>query len=211
MTRTALICALLLSGVSACSPQSTEQRPEYNDTEKTSKSQGDGPFGLSLSSTAASLDVNEEGSNPDVGFYMLDTVPSPSSDFEIYAVVAHESAGICEIRAVSQTFESDSLGSSATTMADSLAKSLESKYGVAKKTDVCGSSEISCQNQFWAMSVMHGERAYGYEWGPKGKIREIALYVTSDDLARLSVRLDYQTGDEKKCEAAQNSARANNL
>lgn len=204
---------LLLMQLSGCNQvESLEQQVSGTVEGATKSAPGNGPFGLNLIAGPSNLNVNKSESTPDTGFYLLNSVPSPATEFETYGVVAFEDVGICEIRAVSETLDNDSLGVSARNLADSLATTLASKYGEAEKSDLCGGGSISCQNEFWAMSVMNGERLYAYQWQPNDKkIRTISLAVTSDNLARLSVRLDYEIGDERKCSDALNSVRAQNL
>lgn len=204
---------LMGSVLLACSEsQAPKSFAEQQNGAENSKAKGDGPFGLHLGAKVSELNTDTDLSTPDNGFYYLQTVPSPASEFSQYAVVAFDEVGICEIRAVSDTFDSDSLGSATTAMVDDLAASLKSKYGEGEKVDFCGGGSVACEQQFWAMSIMNGERAYGYSWeSPADEIRSINLSVTSDNLSRLSARLDYETGDKKKCEDALNQARAKNL
>ncbi len=201
--------ACLLGG--GCSDEASESL-DNKLGEELSIQPGNGPFGLSYRAGPSDLDIDPESSTPDTGLYLLNSVPSPASEFETYGAVAFEKVGLCEIRSITPQFSNDSLGSSVTTLADKLADALTSKYGEGEKLDVCGGGSISCQQQFWAMSVMNGERVYGYDWKPTHEhIREINLFVTSDNLAQLSLRLDYKIGDEKACENALNSVRASNL
>ena len=173
---------------------------------------GDGPFGLATLAGPANLDVDKESYEKGSSLYPLNSVPAPSPDFVQYATTAFDDVGLCDIRAVSETFENDSLGGEAKGFSDRIAEALEAKYGKAKHTDACGGGDVSCQNEFWAMSVMNGERAYGYEWNKlKPPLRSITVWVTADNLSRLSVRLDYELNDAAKCKAAENASRSSNL
>ncbi len=203
--------AIMVTVLASCTQvEDSDQHSSSKMKSAKTHAKGDGPFGLKLSGKVSDLNADESTSEPTNGFYILNSVPSPSPDFQTYAVVAFDGVGICQIRAISETIDSDSLGSAAMATTDRLAESLKSKYGEPKKTDICAGSDISCG--YWAMSMMNGERAYSYAWTkPTDNLRSIDLFVTSDDLARLSTRLDYATGDKDACEKAENAARASNL
>lgn len=197
--------------LSACSSEGA-QSVDGEATTSSAKLAGAGPFGLDPTKGPDSLDISRSDSAPDTGLYLLNSVPRPSSEFETYGVVTFRETGICEVRAITRKFSSDSLGASATTLADSLSKTLASKYGDPEKIDFCAGGSAICQQQFWAMAVSQGDRAYGYTWeNPNQSIRSIDLYVISDDLSQLSVRLDYGIGDKQRCVDALNKSRGASL
>ena len=201
------------SGSSYADPIAKATGGSARTPEQTSSNsvRGNGPFGLALDAKLSDLDVDEASSTPANGFYSLSAVPRPDPAFTTYAVVAFEDAGVCEIRAVSPVFDGDSLGSTVRAEMDRLASSLTSKYGKPEKHDYCGGGEVSCQSEFWAMSVMNGERGYGYEWKGKAPIRSVSLNVSSNQFAEPGMRLDYEMGDAAVCEKAENSSRSGNL
>jgi hypothetical protein len=202
----------LLMLLAGCGPQQQPQGQQKDTAAATPLRKGDGPFGLSLQSAISDLDVDRPESQPGKGLYVLRSVPSPSPDFDNYAVVAFDGVGICEIRASGEVDNSDSAGSSTMAKIDRIAESLETKYGPPTKRDTCIGGDVSCQQQFFAMSVMNGERLYAYQWNKAvPPIREIIAGIVSTDLAGLIPRLEYQTGDAKACKAAAAKAGAANL
>lgn len=210
MTRNLGFLAICL--LASCGAPSQKNASEGIEDGSVPTERGDVPFGLASKSQPNNLDIDKEKDEEGSSLYPLNSVPAPSPDFVQYGVTAYNNVGLCDIRAVSETFENDSLGSEAKGFADRIAEALEAKYGKAKHTDACGGGDISCQNQFWAMSMMNGERAYAFEWDTvKPPLRSITVWVASDNLARLSVRLDYELNDAAKCKAAENASRSTNL
>lgn len=172
---------------------------------------GNGPFGLDLSAGPSELPIDKEASSADKGLYILKSVPSPSSSFSTYAVVAFDGLGICEIRAVSPDFQGDDLGAQVRAAADQLAETLDSKYGKSDHTDQCGST---CEPQFWSMAMGDGDRVYGYDWAPKPidaiTPRSVSLYVGANNLTPY-MRLDYSFKNKTECDAALHKSAAANL
>ncbi len=209
-----LACALLIS----CDKQDTTKADDSSSSDAPKSSagakpvKGDGPFGLNLRAGADDLDIKADTDGAEKGFYLLNSVPSPSSDFETYAAFVYPGVGICEIRAVSRSFASDQYGNQATALADSLASALTTKYGPPKKSDTCGST---CEAEFFTMSINQGGRYYGYEWerpaAGESPIRSITVSVGAQDIVTPFVRLDYETGDKTICKKAADAGQAANL
>jgi hypothetical protein len=195
------------SQLSSAAPNSP---PEATVTPKGTPT-GNGPFGIDLSAGPSDLPIDKDGSQPDKGLYILKSVPSPSSSFETYAVVAFDGLGVCEIRAVSADFDGDDLGTQVRGATDQLAQALESKYGEANHTDECGDT---CEPQYWSMAMGEGDRVYGYDWNPKQvdatTPRSISLHVGANNITPY-IRLDYTFSDEAKCDAALHKSAATSL
>jgi hypothetical protein len=171
-----------------------------------------GPFGLDLAAPASKLDVDQSHSIPEKSLYALNSVPAPSADMDAYTVIAYPGIGLCQIRALSRTFDGDSLGSNVRAAADRLADALTTKYGKPKKTDGCNG--IMCDASYWAMAVMNGERAYAYQWKlgqTTGGVRSVTLWARTNELSEPYLRLDYEVNDEAKCKAAEKQNDAKSL
>jgi hypothetical protein len=173
-----------------------------------------GPFGIDLARGLQGLDVapHQEGDQP--GVHRLNSVPSPHPDFSVYAVVAYPDVGICEVRAISSA-EQDQYGVHAREVVDRLAAALTTRYGEPRKFDRC--TGYSCDAEFWTMQLSQGSRGYAYEWDspreqPGGvRPRSVALSVQAPDILQTYARIDYEFGDERRCEAASRAAGAANL
>jgi hypothetical protein len=140
----------------------------------------------------------------------LSSVPSPMSELETYAAVAYPGTGLCEIRAVSRTFDSDSYGNNVKPAMDNLAKLLSSKYGKYEKSDGC--SGYSCN--FFQMSLKSGSAVYAYEWSRKtgatlpANIADVSLVAMPGDYNDTFFRLDYTSSNKQACEAAREKVKA---
>lgn len=174
---------------------------------------GNGPFGLDLSLPFAKLDYDKKPIVPDKGIYAV-TVPSPSPDFNNYLVKAYPEAGICGLLAGSKDFDGDSNGGKVRGAIDALAAAMETKYGKPTKKDICNGGEIFCAPENWAMSIMNGDRVYGYQWKnlkSDNQVRDVTLVVAATELAVLSIGATYEVNNKAKCEAAAKAASAKNL
>lgn len=217
MRLASLFLAFLLVGCGGSGPDKTTAggkvgRAAASTPDEPKPSKGDGSFGLDLKDGPSRLQISKDGANPEKGFYLLTAVPSPSPQFSTYAVIAFDKVGICEIRAFSDEIAGDSLGAQTRGVVDRLADALSLKYGKGRALDYCAGGDVACEQQFWAMSLSNGERAYAHLWETtKPPIRSIAVSATADNLSRLSVRLDYEIGDAKACAAAVTSAQGANL
>lgn len=211
----ALFITALAASCSPSEPSSTNVGEEKSAQSSASdapaaQSAGDGPFGLPRTAGPSSLAIDADKSDASQGFYILSSVPNPSTDFETYAVKAFEGVGICEIRAVSGTYENDGNGVSARSKADELAEAIASKYGKGRKIDNC--SGYACQSEHWTMHINDGSRYYGHEWKkPNRNIRAIDVAVFAPDITSTFVRLDYALGDAESCKRAADKAKGASL
>lgn len=209
-----LASILLILATSGC--QSETDNASGPDTSNGSvvSGAGTGPFGIDLAKSPDELGAELLEGGKAEGIFHLKSVPRPSSEFTSYFLVAPDSKTICEVRAASKELDGDSLGVQVRSQVDELAQALSIKYGQSKKYDVCGGGDVSCQGQFWSMSVMNGERVYGYEWAnpvSDAKIRNIAITVSTTQFADPWYRLDYKTNDAGRCKIASQRARSKDL
>jgi hypothetical protein len=110
----------------------------YSKEDSQSKQQpllpaGDGPFGLDAGltkkniedMTGQTLDVSETSTN----LYFSKNIPKANSNFESYALVISPSVGLCQIRAIGKTINTDSFGIELKSAFEDLKSSLDSIYG----------------------------------------------------------------------------------
>ena len=172
---------------------------------------GDGPFGIPLKGKLADLHVAPDATDMPPGVHILSTVPRPAQDVEAYVVEYHDETGICMIRAVGITNESDDTGSQVRSQIETLTSALNAKYGEPKSLDRCAGG-VTCEGQFWTQAVQGGERVYMHEWEPHGSaVSRIDLVARAPSAISTYYVLEYAIGDEKACAKAKNKARSANL
>lgn len=185
--------------------------PTSTETPKVEASY-DGPFGLKMGEPIPELHFAESDEDPSQA-RILESVPRPMAELENYAVLAYPGVGVCEIRSVSQTFESDAYGNNIRPAMDELAKLLDAKYGAHRKMAAC--SNYNCQ--FFQMNLKDGSQVYAYEWS-KGTgahlppdISEVSLGAMAGEYNNTYYRLDYTSSQKDECDRARESLKAKSL
>jgi len=215
-TITCLAAGMGLFVLSSCSDPAPKKQPEQvterseqprDDNRQVAK---DGPFGLKMGQSMTELDLVEESTPEPAGVRLLQSVPRPMAELETYAVIAYPKIGICEIRTVSRTFDSDSYGNNVKSAIDGLVDILDAKYGKHNKVDEC--SDYSCQ--FFQQNLKSGSQSYSYSWSRSAGSK------MPEDIARIEItampgeyndtyfRLDYTSAQEEPCKAAKRKAKS---
>ena len=187
-------------------------RVQVEAREVEEKVAGDGPFGIPFGVRVESLNAGDR--DPESGVSVLNSAPKPSSQFPTVAVISYPKTGVCEVRAISADFDSDSYITSASAFVDQVAGALDSRYG--KGTKVAGCTGYSCESEYKIQGIESGGAWYGYEWAAgktplPSNVKKINLYVTHAEFNNSSVRLDYQFNNIEACDAASKAAKAGNL
>lgn len=212
---TVLISTALVTLLTGCQQKAASESSPTNSLLRSIEKPkiGEGPFGLSLNTKLEELDVDEAKSQPEKGIYVLNTVPEPNSEFELYAVSFYDGAGLCRIIGITPDQNNDETGSSIRGVMDKLAAALKSKYGPYENFDFCG-DQVVCEPRFWSMALQQGHRRYAYSWEkPKSSLRinNILLDAVGSDGISTSARLVYEVGARDACYTAQDKAEANSL
>jgi hypothetical protein len=224
MKTQALLLLWLSSAVLACSPTDNGRKsspspdavlPGGDPVAKaaTSAASRNGPFGIDFGQKISELDKADPSGRPDDGVFLLNTVPRPASEIVTYGVEAYDQTGVCEIRAASKTFDSDSTGVSVKSAIDDMAGILKSKYGDTKKFDYC--EENYCR--FFQMGMKNGSSGYGYEWSKKfgskmpPEISSVILAARPGEYNDTYYTLIYTSSKRSECDKARNALKAANL
>lgn len=218
-TQFALLLAIECVLLSACGDSADGNAtlggdPKSVADEAESNPRRNGPFGI-----AAGMPLSELATEGDreaaTGLSILSSAPDPNSEFPGIAVISFPETGVCEIRALSRIFDSDSYIVSASAFADQTAAALDTRYGKSKKNQGC--SGYSCDSPYKLMHIKDGSYWYGYEWRPAGsgslpsQVKAIDLYILNAQFNDSQVRLDYRFNNQDACENAGKAAKAGNL
>lgn len=175
---------------------------------------GDGPFGIPMGVELEKLNVIDNR-DEETGLSVLERAPDPSNQFPRVAVVSFPETGVCEVRALSELFDSDPYITAASPFVDRIADALSIKYGQAKKQDGCSGS--ACRSDYSLMHINDGSKWYGYEWNSSGDnplasdVRRISLYITNPQFNDLQARIDYEFNNREACNEAATAALADGL
>jgi len=206
--------------VASCSGSTGNEAQQTTSDQKTtastdaSEAEGsyDGPFGLKMGERVSELHFADGEDDPSEA-RLLESVPRPMAELEKYAVLAYPDVGICEIRSVSKTFDSDAYGNNVRPAIDEVAKLLDAKYGHHKKMAACGG--YSCQ--FFQMNLKNGSQVYAYEWSKATgahlppDISEVSLGAMAGEFNDTFYRLDYTSSHKEECDRAKEGLKAKSL
>lgn len=213
-----IAAAILVSGCTASGGNSNASiepediKPSANKPQEAPAR--DGPFGLAMGQPMAELKFDQsedvEPSQPRI----LSSVPRPMSEIELYAALAFPETGLCEIRAVSKTYDADAYGYNIRPAMDALAVALDGKYGKSKKIDQCVRYD-NCQ--FFQMGLKDGTKRYAYEWSKSTganlpeSIESISMFAMAGEFNDTVFRIDYRSSNRKGCDAAVQKIKAQSL
>lgn len=202
------------SGSSGNGSQQSSSDQKAVASAETPKGQGsyDGPFGLKMGEPVSELHFADGADDPSQA-RLLESVPRPMAELEKYAVLAYPDVGICEIRSVSKTFDSDAYGNNIRPAMDELAKLLDAKYGPHRKMAAC--SGYSCQ--FFQMNLKDGSQVYAYDWSKATgahlppDISDVSLGAMAGEFNDTFYRLDYASSHKDECDRARQKLKATSL
>jgi len=171
----------------------------------------DGPFGLHMGEPLSALGAVEKLDGP--GYRVLSP---PRTNAAIPTVIAEvfPETGVCMIMGQAP-FSDDPRGQKAIQAADSLAETLQAKYGTYQKIDSCNGDSRSCADN-WLEDVHERSAQYGYAWdfgaAPRSdKIGRIGVQVNAINAIDSLVVIAYFSADQKACQDAERAFRAGSL
>ena len=182
---------------------------------------GDGPFGLDAGLTkkniedmiGQTLDVSETSTN----LYFSKNIPKANSNFESYALVISPSVGLCQIRAIGKTINTDSYGIELKSVFEDLKSSLDSIYGKGKKEDFLYPGSIWKEPQDWMMGLYKKERIYLTEWKSgkdamnKNRLSYIGMGIRPLNAASGYILLEYLFNNDRICQEEEKTAKKSSL
>lgn len=143
---------------------------------------GGGPFGLEV---GVSGDIIEKmtGETPRLvkeseNLYLLDSAPKPNDAFEQYGLVISPTVGLCVIRGVGKTIQTNNYGHQLQSSYEAMRDSLAAIYGKPKTYDFLMPGSIWKDSNDWMMGLYKQDRTLAAEWkgpGIKNNISGITI------------------------------------
>lgn len=170
----------------------------------------EGPFGLEAGLTQKNIE-DMIGAKlkplPDsVNLYTSDKLPKQNADFEMYGLFISPKAGLCQIRAVGKSIDTDSYGLALKSKFEDLSSSLSSLYGKAETTDLLLAGSIWKEPQHWMMGLENKERFLSATWKGaketplKNNIRAISIEARANGSSKGYVYLQYSFTNDDVCQ-----------
>ncbi|WP_051935360.1 hypothetical protein [Deinococcus sp. YIM 77859] len=139
------------------------------------------------------------------GYYRLDRVPNPNSNFEFYTVKASPEQGLCRVRGVGVIIRNDKSGYRTRQVFNDLETSLNNKYGKGLRFDFLKSSSIWDETNDWMMAIRTEDRYLTTFWSvseglklPRG-LDNIMLNVNALNSSDGYVDVSYEFSNMKAC------------
>jgi hypothetical protein len=163
------------------------------------------PFGIDMGTKIEDLKGarSQQGGQ---GLYILSEVPKPHSAFERYAVTAAPKAGVCVVKGIGKTIDTNSYGTSLRSAFDNMREKLEQTYGKHEVHDLVMPDSIWKDPQYFMMALKKQDRVLAAIWEEKHKSKlgenilavSLMVYALSNDQGYL--RVEYQYKNEKDCD-----------
>ena len=149
--------------------------------------------------------------------YTSASLPKKNAEFEAYGLLISPDAGLCQIRAVGKSIDTDSFGIALKSKYEELSDSLSSIYGKADKNDFLISGSIWKEPKYWMMSLDKKERFLSAEWkGTKEKplknnLISVSIEARADGSEKGYIFLQYNFTNNDICKAEIEGAKKSSL
>lgn len=170
---------------------------------------GNGPFGLEAGlskeliekMSGQSLVLSDEVQS----LYILTAPPKPNDAFEQYALVVSPTVGLCQIRAVGKTIDTNNFGHQLKDRFTTLQASLSAVYGTPLVLDTLMPGSIWKDSRDWMMGLNKKDRSLLAEWAGtptaplKSDIEKITMVARAQSSSQGYVMLQYSFKNHKIC------------
>ena len=135
-------------------------------------------------------------------------VPRPHSAFDTYIVQGHPSTGVCWVKGMTPSIDTNSFGSQLRSKVDEIAAQLNEVYGKGNDRSFLMSGSIWTESEDWMMSLLKEERYYSREWPAAAgtplpnHLKTIYLFAKATQSSKGYVGLEYAFENEGECEKA---------
>jgi len=169
---------------------------------------GVGPFGFEA---GISGDVIEKmtGEAPRLvkeseNLYLLNSAPKPNDAFEQYGLVISPTFGLCVVRGVSKTIQTNDFGHQLQAGYNSMKEALTSVYGKPKAYDFLMPSSIWKDSNDWMTGLFKQDRTLAAEWkgpGIKNEINSISIDARALSRDKGYFVVEYAFNNSPECAA----------
>lgn len=182
---------------------------------------GEGPFGLESGLTKKNIeDMTGEELKPVENvpnLYTSQSLPKNNADFAVYGLLISPKSGLCEIRALGKSVDTDSYGLALQSKYKELLSSLSSIYGNPEKTDFLLSGSIWKDPQDWMMALNKKERFLSAQWKEtsatpfKNNLTSVSMEARANGSSKGYVFLQYDFNSIDACNAEIEDAKKSSL
>lgn len=179
---------------------------------------GIGPFGLEA---GVSVDTIEKmtGQTPRIAkesenLYVTSSVPKPNDAFEKYGLVISPTVGLCVIRAVGKTIQTNDYGHQLQSVYGEMRDALAEVYGKPKTYDLLMPSSIWKDPNDWMMGLVKQDRMLQAEWtGPsmKNNIVSVSIDARATNRDKGYFVVEYTFNNTAACSAEQQHKKNSSL
>lgn len=166
------------------------------------------PFGLEVGTSLSELKEMTTLEAMNVGYYRLATVPAPHADFEMYAVLASETHGVCKVVALTGVIETSVYGTGLVNAFERTQDALADRYGEpSQEYDFLSTGSIWDEPRDWMRAVERKERVLSVYWNVEDMapgdslIHAIGLEAFAIDDTAGGLQLQYEFATFKECRA----------
>lgn len=205
-----LLCAsLTLSCLSSCAPAPSDNETtgqevavDSSPPPTVSKPVGDGPFGIDMGQSPKSLDVKPLKA----GWFTVVSPPKPHQFFPEVIVQATDSNGVCFVKGVSETVQTDRHGALAMSEAEKIKSQLDRKYGQADETAYLMPGTLWDEPEDWTMGLLKKERFQYWEWKQKNNsaawknLNSISLLINAASTDVVVISVEYYFKNSSICD-----------
>ena len=174
---------------------------------------GNGPFGLQAGAskeiiermTGSSLELRDKTQS----LYSLSTPPNPNDSFESYGLIISPTVGLCQIRAIGKTINSNDYGHQLKSAFDNLKDALTSVYGKPEVLDLLMPGSLWKNSNEWMMGLYKQDRSLIAEWNSsntipfKSDIKRITMAARAENSSTGYIMVQYSFTNQPTCEAEQ--------
>lgn len=181
----------------------------------------EGPFGLEAGLSKQNIEdmtgVELKLLENSVNLYTTSKLPKQNADFEVFGLQISPKVGLCQIRAVGKSINTDSYGIALKSKFEELSNALTSIYGKADKRDYLLSGSLWKEPQDWVMGLNKKERILSAEWkGEKGSSLKNNLSMVSLDVRATGtdtgyLYLQYNFTNDSTCKEEVEGAKKSSL
>ncbi|BDM23649.1 hypothetical protein KMS_R34060 [Pseudomonas sp. LRP2-20] len=182
---------------------------------------GSGPFGLEAGlskdlierMTGQLLTVEDEAQS----LYMLESPPKPNDAFEQYGLIISPTVGLCQIRAIGKTINTNDYGHQLRDAFNGLQSALTTVYGKPQVLDALMPGSIWKDSRDWMMALRKKDRSLIAEWKStqsaplKSDVKNITMVARAQNTDKGYIVAQYSFSNEPTCEAEENQRTTGSL